>query len=37
LDVPEGVPVFVIKHPRKPHRILAADRTVLVWENDKAP
>ncbi|WP_090769389.1 GntR family transcriptional regulator [Nonomuraea maritima] len=31
LDLPEGVPVFVIKEPRQSSRILPADRTVLVW------
>ncbi|MFI6743692.1 GntR family transcriptional regulator [Nonomuraea sp. NPDC050451] len=32
LDIPEGVPVFVIKQPRKRNRVLAADRTILVWD-----
>ncbi|MEV4568531.1 GntR family transcriptional regulator [Nonomuraea sp. NPDC049419] len=31
LNIPEGVPVFVIKEPRKRSRILSADRTVLIW------
>jgi GntR family transcriptional regulator len=35
LDIPEGVPVFVIKQPRKRNRILPADRTVLVWDADQ--
>ncbi|GGO67066.1 GntR family transcriptional regulator [Nonomuraea cavernae] len=34
LDIPEGVPVFVLKQPRKRNRILPADRTVLVWDVD---
>ncbi|MFI7125846.1 GntR family transcriptional regulator [Nonomuraea sp. NPDC050153] len=32
LDIPEGVPVFVIKQPRKRNRVLPADRTILVWD-----
>ncbi|MEV4288895.1 GntR family transcriptional regulator [Nonomuraea bangladeshensis] len=35
LDIPEGVPVFVIKQPRKRERVLAADRTTLVWDNSQ--
>jgi DNA-binding GntR family transcriptional regulator len=31
LDIPEGVPVFVIKPPRGRTRLLPADRTILVW------
>lgn len=34
LDIPEGVPVFVIKQPRRRSRVLPADRTVLVWAGD---
>ncbi|MEU4235588.1 hypothetical protein AB0F17_65970 [Nonomuraea sp. NPDC026600] len=36
LDIPEGVPVFVITSPRKSNRVLPADRTVLVWEDSDA-
>ncbi|TDC07667.1 GntR family transcriptional regulator [Nonomuraea longispora] len=32
LDIPEGVPVFVIKPPRGRVRLLPADRTILVWD-----
>jgi GntR family transcriptional regulator len=32
MDIPEGVPVFVIKQPRKRDRVLPADRTILVWD-----
>lgn len=35
LDIPEGVPVFVLSQPHKRKRILPADRTVLVWANDE--
>lgn len=31
LDIPEGVPVFVLSRQRRPKRILPADRTLLVW------
>ncbi|MEV0349033.1 GntR family transcriptional regulator [Nonomuraea sp. NPDC050680] len=31
LDIPEGVPVFVLSRPHKRNRILPADRTALVW------
>nr|WP_055509975.1 GntR family transcriptional regulator [Nonomuraea pusilla] len=31
LDIPEGVPVFVVSKPKKRGRILPADRTILVW------
>ncbi|MEV6152365.1 GntR family transcriptional regulator [Nonomuraea sp. NPDC052129] len=31
LDIPEGVPVFVLSQPHKRNRILPADRTALVW------
>jgi GntR family transcriptional regulator len=32
LDIPEGVPVFVIKQPRRRIRVLPADRTILIWD-----
>ncbi|MFC4008459.1 GntR family transcriptional regulator [Nonomuraea purpurea] len=35
LDIPEGVPVFVLKKPRKAARLLSADRTVLIWGNEE--
>jgi len=31
LDIPEGVPVFVLNQARRRKRVLPADRTVLVW------
>ncbi|MEU6784892.1 winged helix-turn-helix domain-containing protein [Nonomuraea angiospora] len=34
LNIPEGVPMFVIKEPRKRSRTLSADRTVLVWAGE---
>ncbi len=33
LDIPEGIPVFVIKTPRTRDRILSADRTILTWDS----
>ncbi|WP_220040052.1 GntR family transcriptional regulator [Nonomuraea aridisoli] len=36
LDIPEGVPVFVINQPRKRNRILPADRTILIWDDDES-
>lgn len=34
LDIPEGVPVFVIKQSGRHSRILSADRTVLIWMSE---
>jgi GntR family transcriptional regulator len=34
LDVPEGVPVFVLKQPHRRIRILPADRTIIAWDVD---
>ncbi|MFI6637400.1 GntR family transcriptional regulator [Nonomuraea fuscirosea] len=31
LDIPEGVPVFVVSQPQKRNRVLPAHRTVLIW------
>lgn len=35
LEIPEGVPVFVIIQARKRQQILPADRTVLVWPDQE--
>ncbi|MFE3455878.1 GntR family transcriptional regulator [Nonomuraea sp. NPDC059194] len=37
LDIPEGVPVFVLSQPRKRQRILPADRILLIWDGDRLP
>ncbi|MGW3346306.1 GntR family transcriptional regulator [Nonomuraea rubra] len=34
LNIPEGVPVLVIKQPRQTERLLPADRTILVWSEN---